>query len=108
MTAPPTWEAVLDAVAEDVRRAAEVLFADRDGSATAEDYQRIVAPVTLPDVSAMPPVPDELRRRITDLRTQIAALQEELAGAIAEARRPAPARLNVGVADRPLYVDRRI
>lgn len=105
MTAQPSWEEVLDAVSEDVARTAELLFDRVDDVA---DYQRVVAPVTLPDIADMPPVNEELRQRIGDLRSRIAALQAELSAALAEGRRLQRARLSVIRTEHPLYVDRRI
>lgn len=105
MSSAPSWEAVLDAVADDVRRTAELLFADREGTAT--DYMHFIAPVSLPEISDMPPVPGELRTRICQLRAQITALQEELASALAESRHPHRV-LTADVPGRPLYVDRKI
>jgi hypothetical protein len=104
-TPQPTWEEVLDAVAADVARAADLLFENRVDDAA---YQRIIAPVALPDIADMPPVGEELRQRICDLRTQIAALQTELAAALAEGRRLHRTSLSSIRPEQPLYVDRRI
>lgn len=96
---------MLDAVTDDVRRTAELLFA---APATAEQYARVIAPVTLPELSEMPPVPGELRDRIAGLRAQIAQLQDELARALAEYRQPQHTVITAGAPERPLYVDRRV
>lgn len=101
----PTWDEVLDAVADDVQRAAELLF---DDPARHADSGRIVAPVTLPELTEMPPVPRELRERIEQLRGQIADLQGQLSEALAESQRICRPRLSTMSSERPLYVDRRV
>ena len=99
----PTWEEVLAAVEADAERTAALLTSATDPI--------LSAPLALPLLAAMPPVPEQLGERIIRLRARIEELQDEFAAALSEWRahdRPVAVRppAVVGPAA-PRFVDTR-
>ena len=102
----PSWDEVLAAVEEDARRTGELLASNPETTAVPGEWT--LPGAVLPPLSDMPPVPEELRHRVQDLRSRIEELQAELIVALGDWNMPARAVFTGLPSGAPIYVDRRI
>jgi hypothetical protein len=105
------WEDVLSAVEADVRRSALLLVPD--GTALAAGRSRSARgaldepqPITLPDLSQLPPVPPEMREQLTQLYDEIERVSSGIRSALSQAA--AAQRLSAPQTPRTSrFIDRR-
>ncbi len=121
VVADQTWEQVLAALEEDIRRTERTMRAPVEVSDAvlaaqpAPSQTRLPQPVPLPSMPpayAMPPISPEVEERIRELRVRIVALQLQLRDELALLRTStlvtAPRLAPLADAGRPQFIDSRV